>query len=223
MQEKEKTSKIPWPTKEAMIQIYEKKLWGDSDEFDYYSGEGSHKEELLEPYIDVVSSFLTSFDEPLTVCDLGCGDFNVGKRLLKYAREYVAVDIVPDLITYNRKKIREENLSFACMDLSRDELPTADCAILRQVLQHLSNDEVQQVTAKLRTYKYVLLTEHIPVGDFVPNLDIISGQGIRLKKQSGIDLLAPPFNLKVKKEKEILSITLPGNRGRIVTRSYEMY
>ena len=31
------------------------------------------------------------------MCDLGCGDFNVGKELVKHAKRYVAVDIVADL------------------------------------------------------------------------------------------------------------------------------
>ena len=63
-------------------------------------------------------------------------------------------------------------------------------------------------------------TEHLPQGDFTPNKDIISGQGIRIKKQSGIDLLAAPFHLKVTSTKELSRTNLENNKGVIVTVLY---
>src|SRR6056297_1890683 len=204
-----------------MEQIYEDNLWGKS-ESGFYSGIGSHHPELANPYIHAVRSFLTSFDSPPVVCDLGCGDFNVGKELVQHTRKYIAADIVPELIERNRETFMEENLEFHCLDIATDELPSGDCAILRQVLQHLSNREVQRVVKKLVEYKYIILTEHLPEGDFTPNRDIISGQGIRLKKQSGVDLLASPFNLEVKEEMQLLSVPAKECRGLIVTTLYRM-
>jgi SAM-dependent methyltransferase len=222
MKSKESTQKIkkPWPTKEAMEQIYELDLWGKGTT-DFYSGEGSHAPKLVLPYVEKVRSFLTSFEIPLTVCDLGCGDFNVGKELVKFTKKYTAVDIVPDLIARNKTLFTAENLEFHCLDLAQDTLPAGDCALVRQVLQHLSNAEVARITRKLETYKYVILTEHLPQGDFIPNQDIISGQGIRLKKKSGIDLLTTPFHFKVKKAKQLLSIIPKDTKGVIVTTLYE--
>ena len=101
-------------------------------------------------------------------------------------------------------------------------MPKADIIILRQVLQHLSNTEVLKVVEKLKSYGYVILTEHLPNGDFIPNKDIISGQGIRLKKQSGVNLLKSPFNLKILKAKELLRINLWSNKGEIVTNLYQL-
>ena len=54
------------------------------------------------------------------------------------------------------------------MNIVKDNLPSADCIILRQVLQHLSNAEVQQIITKLSAYKYIILTEHLPNGNFNP-------------------------------------------------------
>ncbi len=214
-----KKHKKPWPTKAVMEQIYDRNLWGGSAN-EFYSGFGSHLPEIIDPYLKVIADFLSSFEVPLTVCDLGCGDFNIGKELVRYSKKYVAVDIVPDLIEHHKKKFKAENLEFHCLDIAKDDLPTADCVLLRQVLQHLSNVEIQQVLEKLTDFKYILLTEHIPEGDFTPNIDIISGQGIRLKKQSGVNLLAPPFYFKVKEEEEILSITSNDFKGRLVTTMY---
>ena len=96
-------NKKPWPTEAAMEQIYKMKLWGTNND-SFYSGFGSHDTKIVTPYLEVVKSFLSSFEEPLVVCDLGCGDFNVGKELVKYTKKYIAVDIVSDLITYNRER-----------------------------------------------------------------------------------------------------------------------
>lgn len=213
--------KSPWPTKAAMEQIYNKNLWGgNKDEF--YSGIGSHDAKIVVPYIQTVGRFLTSFDTPLTVCELGCGDFNVGRQLAPLAKNYVGIDIVANLIEHNQKTFAQENVNFQCLDIAKDKLPSADCAIIRQVLQHLSNEEVKQVLPKLNNYKYVILTEHLPDDSFVPNLDIISGQGIRLKKNSGLDLLAPPFNLKIVEENQLLQLPEKNGKGVIVTCLYTM-
>ena len=224
MNEESETEKIkkPWPTKDAMEQIYEKKLWGGS-EYDFYSGDGSHRQDFVYPYICAVTAFLKSFDDSITVCDLGCGDFNVGKELLPYAKRYIAVDIAQNLVDRNKEKFQSKNLEFHCLDIAVDDLPPADCVILRQVLQHLSNAEVQKVVDKLSDYKYLILTEHLPIGDFTPNQDILSGQGIRLKKNSGLDLLEAPFNFQVKDQKELLLMYLDNGKGRIVTTLFEVF
>lgn len=221
-QKEHKKIKNPWPTKDAMEQVYSQKLWG-GEEADFFSGEGSHNHEIVEPYITAVSAFLDSFKSPLSVCDLGCGDFNVGSQLVKFTSNYQAVDIVASLIDRNKQKFQSEQLTFHCLDISVDDLPKADCALVRQVLQHLSNAEVQRVVEKLIDFKYIILTEHLPAGDFEPNKDIISGQGIRLKKQSGIDLLAPPFSLKVVDVKALNSIELPNEKGVISTIQYQVF
>ena len=216
-----KRSKQAWPTDAAMAQIYEKNLWGGKPS-EFYSGEGSHDPNLVQPYIDVVSDFLSSFDTPLVVCDLGCGDFNVGKTLVEFSAHYHAVDIVPALIEHNQTKFQASNCTFHCLDMAVDKLPAGDCALVRQVLQHLSNQEVNQILDKLSRYHYVIITEHIPSGDFEPNKDKISGQGIRLKQNSGINVLAAPFHWKVKEAKELLSLELAPGKGKLVTYLYSI-
>ena len=214
-------SKIPWPTKAVMQQIYEQHLWGGKA-FDFYSGIGSHDPKTITPYLDVVINFLKSKNNALTVCDLGCGDFNIGKHLVEHTKTYFAIDIVESLINRNKMLFQRDNLEFLCLDISKDKLPTADCVILRQVLQHLSNTEIQNIVSKLSDYKYIILTEHLPKGNFVPNKDKIASQGIRLKQNSGVDLLVKPFNLKVRKSEVLNEIQLENNKGRIVTMLYSL-
>lgn len=219
---KEKTKKEPWPTKDAMHQVYEKKMWGKG-EGEFYSGEGSHESEIVTPYIAAVKLFLNSFETPLVVCDLGCGDFNIGQQLVSSTQKYVAVDIVQNLIDFNAEKFKIANLEFCCLDIATAKLPVGDCAIVRQVLQHLSNAEVLQVLEKLKLFKYIILTEHLPNGDFVPNKDIVSGQGIRLKKKSGLQILSAPFCFQIKEEKQLLKYVLKDAKGIIVTALYTVF
>lgn len=214
-----KRNKKPWPTKKAMQQVYQERLWG-SGASEFYSGEGSHLPEIVEPYVKTVIDFLSQFNKNISVCDLGCGDFNIGKELVSYTEKYIAVDIVPELILRNQNLFQIPNLEFHCLDIAKDDLPIADCAIIRQVFQHLSNAEVLQIIRKLKQYKYIIVTEHLPSDEFIANVDIISGQGTRLKKKSGIQLIQPPFNLKIVEEKELLKVT--DQHGVIVTNLYRL-
>jgi hypothetical protein len=215
-----KKVKQPWPTKAVMEQIYELNLWG-GDRGEFYSGAGSHQNNYVEPYVELVVEFLNSFEQKPSICDLGCGDFNIGKHLLNHCSTYIGVDIVPDLITRNRNTFAADHLEFRCSDIARDDLPKADVALLRNVLQHLSNAEIKSVTEKLNQYEYLILTEHIPEGDFEPNLDIISGQGIRLKKNSGVDITEEPFKLKSKPQKILLCIPYTNGKGVLLTTLFK--
>lgn len=217
-----KRNRTPWPTKAAMEQVYANHLWGGAAH-SFYSGEGSHAPELLMPYVEKLRLFFTSFEHPITVCDLGCGDFNVGEKLVEHTRKYTAVDIVDSLVAFNKRTFSKEHLEFLCLDIATDPLPNADCAIIRQVLQHISNKEISQLLPKLETYKYIIVTEHLPNGTFTPNSDIISGQGIRIKKNSGVDLSAAPFNFKAKKETPLLRVILEEKKGVLLTTLYELF
>lgn len=215
-----KEHKNPWPTKAVMEQIYKQHFWGGKD-FDFYSGEGSHNPKIIQPYIEAVINFLKSYNGELSICDLGCGDFNVGKQLVPFTSKFIAVDIVDDLIERNKRLFKAKQLIFKCLDIAQDELPKADGVIVRQVFQHLSNQEIQQVLDKLSIYKYLILTEHIPIGPFTPNINIITNSQNRLKHHSGVDILAEPFNLKVK-EFEVLNEIVLDNNSRITTTLFTL-
>jgi len=221
MSSRSKSSKISWPTKDVMEQIYDQSLWGGK-EFDFYSGIGSHDPMIVNIYVKTVTNFLKSHDHKMTICDIGCGDFNIGQHIFKYSKKYFAIDIVEELIERNKIKFKTKNLEFLCLDIANEVLPKADVIIIRQVLQHLSNNEIQQILNRLKTCKYIILTEHLPVGDFIPNTNKIASQGIRLKQQSGVDILSAPFNFKVKKEDVLNQIVLKNGPGKIKTSLFTL-
>lgn len=207
-------------TQEVMGTIYKKKAWGGR-KHDFYSGLGSHLCKIVDPYVKKLLQFLGAFDPKLTICDLGCGDFNVGNRLVDSSAKYIGVDIVSELIARNTERFKDAKLEFRCLNIVTEDLPMADCILVRQVLQHLSNDEIVLVVDKLKKFKYLIVTEHLPKGDFVPNLNKRTGANIRLSENSGVVLTASPFNYKPMKQREMLQVHI--KKGQIVTTLYQNF
>ncbi|MEO9512618.1 MAG: class I SAM-dependent methyltransferase [Flavobacteriaceae bacterium] len=207
-------------TKEVMSEIYKEKKWGGS-QMDFYSGSGSHSRKIVKPYIKTVSSFLKNFENGLVVCDLGCGDFNIGKNLVPYSKRYLGIDIVDDLIDRNKELFKSEKLEFQCLNIVTDNLPDGDCILIRQVLQHLSNEEIKSAVKKLEKFKHVIVTEHIPRGNFIANMEKSTGAGTRLSKNSGVVLTASPFNMNPKKSSQLLRLKYRG--ALIVTTHYQNF
>jgi SAM-dependent methyltransferase len=183
---------------EIFTEIYNNKLWGDNGLNKFYSGPGSTEESVAQPYIQKISDFLKAYiPKKPRIVDLGCGNFEIGKHFIDYCSEYIGVDIVPKLIEELNKTKATSSVKFLCLDIIDDELPGGDIAFLRQVLQHLSNEQILMILSKLRKYKIVFITEHYPTPnpDVVPNKNITSGVGIRLSKNSGVYLDKMPFDI----------------------------
>jgi SAM-dependent methyltransferase len=213
------------PVQEIFSAIYEEHKWGPKCEGDFSSGSGSHDPSVVLPYVNAVAGFLESLSCPPSVVDLGCGDFNVGKQLLPYCGRYVACDVVPALVRSNKDNFANTHVDFRCIDIIEDDLPDGDIALLRQVLQHLSNAQIVKVVQKLHRYNRLILTEHIPAdARFPPNRDKATGGGTRLPQGSGVVLTEPPFLLRVRSESVICSTTqaLAQCPGLIRTTLYEL-
>jgi hypothetical protein len=211
-------------TQEIFSKIYEKGLWGKSEnpELRYYSGSGSHDKNITTVYLDNVSAFLKGLPTMPNVVDLGCGDFSVGSQIRSYCNKYVACDIVPQLIEYNKTKYIDLNVDFRLLNLITDQLPVGDIIFIRQVLQHLSNKQIQKLIPKLyQNFSFLILTEHLPKSEsFPPNLDQDTGPDIRIRYNSGIVITAPPFNLKTLKEQIVCEPE--GYGGVIRTMLYQL-
>lgn len=208
--------------------IYKNHLWGKSkNSSNFYSGEGSHDIKLTEAYIKSVSKFLSSIDAP-KVLDLGCGDFEIGKKIASFASEYIACDVSSLVINQNKEKFKDLlNVKFMQLDGCQDILPESDIVIIRQVLQHLSNDDIKKVLTNIQSSgaQYLCITEHLPMNDnFIPNIDKPTGVGIRLSLCSGIDIEKHPFNFNSKLTSILNSSDniAEGLNSRLVTSLYAL-
>jgi SAM-dependent methyltransferase len=186
------------------------KRWSNSSE-SYSSGPGTRLEYIKNPYIDEVEKYCKEkYLMGKVFVDLGCGDFEIGSEICKFSSKYIGVDVVEEVIKQNRKNYEIDNVNFMKKDIVKEDIPDGDVAFLRQVLQHMSNEEIKSVLEKIKKYKYIFITEHYPGNENVneKNLDIETGSGTRLSKDSAVYLTEEPFNLKESALSEILSVKL---------------
>jgi hypothetical protein len=181
---------------EAFTQTYRNKLWGKSEGEEFFSGDGSLNR-FGAPYVEWITKFITDRNVR-TVVDLGCGDFRIGQRIcLATLVNYVGIDIVSELITYNQSRFGNERVSFKCANIIEEEMPNGDLCLIRQVLQHLSNKQISRVLTNCTKFPYVVVTEDVYSGERMrPNLDIMHGPDNRLHKRSGVFLDYAPYSLR---------------------------
>ena len=205
-------------TQQIFTKIYEEGVWGKSEDPSqkFFSGAGSHEGLIVSAYIEAIQNFLSTFEKKPNVVDLGCGDFFIGSNIRSLCANYTACDIVEPLVNFNREKFKSLDVVFKVLDFTKDELPQGEIVFIRQVLQHLSNEQIQNALPQIALkYKYLVLTEHLPgSGEFTHNLDKPTGPDLRLYINSGIVLTSAPFNLKVKEQKQLCQVA---EYGGIIT------
>jgi SAM-dependent methyltransferase len=182
--------------REIFREIYLENKWGGSGGA-FNSGSGS-TEEHAQRYTEIVKRFIREHGVRRVV-DLGCGDFTVGAQLVEAQIDYVGVDIVEELVRHNEKLHGGPRVRFECLDIIEDALPDGDLCLVRQVLQHLANDQIRRVLRKLTRYRYVLVTEHFPAPghESAPNRDKACGEDVRVYDGSAVYLDEPPFDVAV--------------------------
>lgn len=195
---------------EVFSNIYKHGIWGREKGTEFYSGGGSHHPQYIDAYVAAAVRFLSSLSAKASVVDLGCGDFNVGSRIRPFCDRYVACDVVEDLIDYNRKRFSDLDVDFRCLNAISDDLPAGDVVFIREVLQHLSNGQIDQVVRKLHKYRFLVVTESLPAKPgFTPNLEKKTGPGVRFANDSGVVLTEPPFSLPYITEDHICTLRHP--------------
>lgn len=109
-----------------------------------------------------------------SMIDAPCGDFNWMNKVSLTLDMYYGCDIVPELIVKNKNKYGNEKKQFLNLDITKDELPTADVILCRDCLVHLS---YENIFAAINNFKKsgskYLLTTTFPTEQI--NKDIITG------------------------------------------------
>lgn len=135
-----------------------------------------------------------------TLLDAPCGDLVWMSTILKNNNliEYIGGDIVKKIVDKHSHNYKNcSNIRFVHIDITEDKLPNADLWIIRDVLFHLSPDNIQKVFQNLKqsNIKYVLTTTHhedsidYNGNKWVVNKPIINGEFELL------NLFADPYNL----------------------------
>lgn len=208
---------------EKISYIYKNNIWGEDEDKNFSSGTGAHNPNIINPYIEVVKEFLKKKHMP-TLTDCGCGDFNVGKNFLSLSKKYYAIDIFQDIIDLNKSKFNYKNIEFLKLDIVEDNIPSADICIVRQVLQHFSNQDIFSFIKNIKNkFKFLLITEHLPDGKFKSNIDMQTSFIVRSRFNSGVLLHEKPFEIKFKQMNELqrLRVSTAPYKGVISTILYE--
>lgn len=162
--------------------IHAARAWGDCESS---SGPGSTRDRaasFLPELIALVHSLGVK-----TLLDVPCGDFNWARPLADSVDRYIGVDVVPALIKASHKAWSSPRRQFLCRDMVRQRLPSADLALCRDALVHLSEGDIFMALANLRRTgaEYLIATTFL--GDR-PNADIATGDWRPLNMQR------PPFS-----------------------------
>ena len=131
--------------------IYENRVWGDDLDTSAYrgnSGGGSTIEFNKEHYIPFLKGFIREHGVR-TVVDLGCGDFRCGPLIYgDLDVHYTGYDVYRPVIEHHQKQtdlLPRAKYTFHALDIyqQRDRLVGADVCILKDILQHWSQQHIR--------------------------------------------------------------------------------
>lgn len=169
--------------------IYAERGWGRDPQGKGTSGSGSTLE-FTRLYRVFLQDFLAAH-AIRSVVDAGCGDWQFSQAIDWSGIDYLGLDIVAPLIEANRKRHGAPNIRFAVADIVRDELPSADLLIVKDVLQHLSDADISRFLAQLPRYRHVLI-----VNDVHPDSLTGGPKNIRSGEFRTFDPSQPPHSLR---------------------------
>jgi glycosyltransferase involved in cell wall biosynthesis len=168
--------------------IYQKNVWGNSES---HSGHGSSASATR--FLRTALSQLLSDLGVKSMLDVPCGDFN-WMRLLDLPVDYFGADIVPQLIEANQRKYSRPGRAFTLLDVVKDPLPNSDLVFSRDLLVHLSEQDIRSALANIieSGAKYLVATTFTSRDK---NVDIETGQWRPLNLQRPPFSFPPPLRL----------------------------
>jgi hypothetical protein len=206
---------------ESFDYIYKHRIWG-ADGTRPLSGWGSYGE-WAASFVRVAAQVIKERGIR-TVTEIGCGDFNIGSQLSGSVEKYQASDISSEIIRWNIDRFSDlNNVVFQQANACVDPLPPADLLIIRQVLQHLTNAQIESVLQNVEKtgFRHVLIAEHVssPEKAGAPNQDLPSqGYFTRLDFNSGVFIDQPPFS---RPAKLLGSFSVPSMEGALLVCLWE--
>lgn len=175
-------------TEAVFTEIYQTAGWGTNEEGKGFSGSGSTTANTA-----AYSSFLKEFikvNQIKSVVDAGCGDWTFSKDIEWGDVTYLGVDVVKSVIDEDIAKYTSDNIHFAHIDMLQDDMPVADLLVCKDVLMHLSNEDILSFLKKTRQYKHCLFINNLDSNDSSCENHEIARGGFR-----PLDLTKAPFDL----------------------------
>jgi hypothetical protein len=158
-----------------------------SNEWHIGSGFGS-----LPQTTDTYRRFLQDFlarHAIRSVVDAGCGDWQFSRLIDWSGIDYLGIDVSPVVL---QRIVRDAapNIRFVEGDIRTLEQPGADLLIMKDVLQHWPNADIQALIPKFARYRFCLITNGSSA-EVLPKLN----QDIQAGQWRPVDLALPPFSV----------------------------
>jgi len=162
--------------------IYLNNSWG------FGSGHGSLPS-VTKGYRRFLQDFMKD-NNIKSVVDFGCGDWQFSKYINWSGVEYIGLETVPNLVTRNNELYGNNNVRFMLSPDKYYKIPKTDLLIVKDVLQHLEEEEKKKFLKELLPkYRFSLIINNtVPIDAL--NKDIERGSFRPL------DLRLTPFNTK---------------------------
>lgn len=175
-------------TENIFTNIYVNATWGTNSNGEGFSGGGSLLVNVA-PYINFLENFVAMYDIK-TIVDAGCGDWEFSKYIKWGNVFYTGYDVVKHVVEKNIANYANNNIHFVHGNVVDLDLPSADLLLCKDVLQHLSNNDIFKFIKQFSKFKYCLITNDVhPITLTSNNNDITTGEC------RYIDLSTKPFHL----------------------------
>ena len=138
---------------DVFTNIYRKGLWKEGD-LTPLSGSGSNPDNS-KPYVDFVADNITRLGIK-SVLDIGHGDWEMWREYKFENTNYIGVDVAKDLSKSNNDKYGSKKRVFVQVKF-QDSYPDAELLLCKDVLQHLSNEDVNNLLLRFSTFKYLII------------------------------------------------------------------
>jgi hypothetical protein len=158
--------------RQVFEQIYSRGVWLNNDaKRESRSGAGSELGATAE--LRAGLPLALSGMDARSIVDVGCGDFTWMQHVDLGVR-YIGVDVVQSVVDVNRTLHGSAEREFRCLDAVAESLPTADVALCREILFHLSFADATKLLGNVKTSgaKYLIATTDSATGF---NSDIRTG------------------------------------------------
>jgi SAM-dependent methyltransferase len=153
--------------KATFTEIYRRNVWK------FGSGEGALPK-YAKPYKEFLEQFIR--DRRIkSVVDYGCGDWQFSRLINWDGIQYLGLDLVDSLIEHHKRVYQTDNITFLALEETPTLLPDADLIILKDILQHWSNQSITSFMPKIVKYKFALITNCVNLRGETANRDILDG------------------------------------------------
>jgi hypothetical protein len=166
--------------KSVFSNIYDTSTWGRG------SGNGSHPAATIQ-YRSFLENFI-SMNDISSIVDIGCGDWQSSQYISFHNSSYIGFDVVDSVVRKNNTLYANSKIQFQTMPDDPRNLPDADLFIMKDVLQHLTDEQIMFYRDYvLPKYAICLITNSWKAIHYGQNVPIEPGQF------RSLDLKAAPY------------------------------